>query len=318
MGQSNTVKTRILIISDTHNALPLNTHTDAHDNSHLVPFKWPLPKADVLLHAGDLTSNGKDLQHERALELLTRIDASLKVVIPGNHDITLDRDYYADNPHLHASYAKYSPQKLDEIEHLYTGKHAKAAGIEYMVEGTRTFDLPNGARFTLYASAYQPEFYSWAFGYPRHVDRFNPESGDAVNPVTGTTTDATSVDIMLTHGPPLGILDRTFRGDDVGCEHLRRAVERAKPRMNCFGHIHEAWGALTKDWSGAGDHDEHYHQPDAAECVGQMGAYIDATALRAGQETLFINASIMDRSYKPRQSPWIVDMMLPKGTLVST
>ncbi|RMZ76179.1 hypothetical protein DV737_g4946, partial [Chaetothyriales sp. CBS 132003] len=270
--------------------------------------------------------NGKDLQHERALELLTRIDASLKIVIPGNHDITLDRGYYADNPRLHAAYAKYSPEKLDEIEGLYTGERAKAAGIEYMVEGTRTFDLPNGARFTLYASAYQPEFYFWAFGYPRHVDRYNPDSGDAVNPVADTTADATaSIDIMLTHGPPLGILDRTFRGEDVGCEHLRRAVERVKPRMHCFGHIHEAWGAVTKAWSGAdeydkhdegdkdnkhdegdkdnkhdeGDkdnkhdehdkynkHDEHYHQPDAEESVRQMGAYIDATALCAGRETL--------------------------------
>ncbi|RMD41270.1 hypothetical protein DV735_g3873, partial [Chaetothyriales sp. CBS 134920] len=207
-----------------------------------VPFTWPLPKADVLLHAGDLTSNGKDLQHERALALLTRINAPLKIVIPGNHDITLDRDYYTANPRLHASYSKYSAAKLDEIEALYTGERAKAAGIEYMVEGTRSFNLPNGARFTLYASAYQPEFYSWAFGYPRHIDRYNADSPHAANPVPGPG----GVDIMLTHGPPHAILDRTFRDEDAGCTHLRRAVEWAKPRLHCFGHIHEAWGSVSR------------------------------------------------------------------------
>ena len=40
-------------------------------------------------------------------------------------------------------------------------------------------------------------------------------------------------DILVTHGPPLGVLDGGH-----GCAALRRAVIRIKPRLHCFGHAH--------------------------------------------------------------------------------
>lgn len=71
------VRTRILVISDTHCALPAAAESD-------VAFRHPLPKVDVLLHAGDLTMNGQVYQHERAIELIKGIEAELKVVVPGS------------------------------------------------------------------------------------------------------------------------------------------------------------------------------------------------------------------------------------------
>jgi hypothetical protein len=53
---------------------------------------------------------------------------------------------------------------------------------------------------------------------------------------------------MMTHGPPMGILDATTRGESVGCQHLLRAARRCKPVLHCFGHIHEAWGAQKVKW----------------------------------------------------------------------
>jgi predicted phosphodiesterase len=44
-------------------------------------------------------------------------------------------------------------------------------------------------------------------------------------------------DILVTHGPPQGILD-----GGQGCPALRRAVIRVKPKLHCFGHIHSAYG----------------------------------------------------------------------------
>lgn len=83
------IKTRILIMSDTHSALP--------DPDSDYPFAKPLPKADIAIHCGDLTSTGKLHQHDRALTLLKALPAPLKIVIPGNHDLTLDSEYCSNH-----------------------------------------------------------------------------------------------------------------------------------------------------------------------------------------------------------------------------
>ncbi|KAK4947640.1 hypothetical protein LTR10_013586 [Elasticomyces elasticus] len=249
------IKTRILILSDTHAALPESSNSQ-------IPLHHPLPKADVLLHAGDLTLNGSISQHQNAIDLIRSIDAPLKIIIPGNHDLTLDREYYAQYPRLHGPTSVYSDEQLDEIRAMYDSPAARDAGIHYIEEGIRHFRLENGARLNVYASAYQPEFCDWAFGYARSTDRFNPGPGTE-NPVPdhhspphndghgdSDGNDEPEIDIMLTHGPPQGILDLTSTNEPVGCEHLRRAVERCRPRIHCFGHIHESWGAVVKRWDG--------------------------------------------------------------------
>lgn len=264
------VRTRILIISDTHAALPSDHHAGSQeDQEDRIPYHMPLPAADVLLHCGDLTMNGSIAQHNNALKLITSVRADLKLIIPGNHDVTLDRAYYKAHPRVHASWdPPYVETTLDEIQDLYTGPKPRADGVRYLVEGVGRYRLKNGARLGVYASAYQPEFWNWAFGYARGVDRFNPHAGTGTGtglegaegesartaekhcPVPDFDGGATSIDIMLTHGPPHGILDQTMSGAQVGCEHLRRAVERCRPRLHCFGHIHEAWGAVRKTWEG--------------------------------------------------------------------
>lgn len=51
---------------------------------------------------------------------------------------------------------------------------------------------------------------------------------------------------MITHGPPYGILDRTFKGANVGSKELRSVSLNRKPRYHIFGHIHEAQGLDIK------------------------------------------------------------------------
>ena len=80
------IPTRVLIISDTHSSLPYDS--DEQEATEL-PFHKPLPPADVLIHCGDLTSTGRLREHQRALELIAGVDADPKIIIPGNHDITL-------------------------------------------------------------------------------------------------------------------------------------------------------------------------------------------------------------------------------------
>ena len=299
------VETRILVLSDTHNALP------AAAGSKSQAYRWPLPKADVLIHAGDLTMNGILEQNQQALELLTKVDAELTIVIPGNHDMTLQPEYCKGTPNEFCP--KYDDETLEAIKRLYTGKEAQDSGIVYMVEGVKTFTLKSGAKFTVYANAWQPDFFNWGFNYPREQDRFNPSTSGAGFQAPHPVPDS-GIDIMVTHGPPLRILDETYRGDEVGCEHLRRAVERCKPKLHVFGHIHEDWGAVKRDWTKEGSESEDRMRcPSQSELVEGMSAYYDATKMEVGKETLFVNASIMSVHYSPSQAPWLVDLMLPRA-----
>lgn len=52
------------------------------------------------------------------------------------------------------------------------------------------------------------------------------------------------LDVLITHSPPAYILDQSYT-ENCGCEHLRVAVEKIKPKLHVFGHIHEACGKTS-------------------------------------------------------------------------
>ena len=82
------IKTRICMISDTHTNPPNPPHAASN------PYRYPLPKADILLHSGDITRIGRKVEHDLMLSVLKEADAEIKLVIAGNHDITFDYAYY--------------------------------------------------------------------------------------------------------------------------------------------------------------------------------------------------------------------------------
>ena len=84
----------------------------------------------------------------------------------------------------------------------------------------------------IYGSPWQPWFYDWAFNLARGSEI--KEKWDAI---------PTDTNILVTHGPPHGILDQTSSGEHAGCEELLKTVRgRVRPRYHVFGHIHEAYG----------------------------------------------------------------------------
>jgi len=85
----------------------------------------------------------------------------------------------------------------------------------------------------IYGSPWQPWFGGWAFNLPR---------GPELAAVWAKIPDDT--DILITHGPPEGILDQNRRGDCCGCRDLLGRVLELRPRLHVFGHIHEAAGQL--------------------------------------------------------------------------
>ncbi|KAL4963807.1 40S ribosomal protein S8e [Aspergillus stella-maris] len=327
-----TTKTRLLLLSDTHTTPPAPPHSSAS------PYRSPLPNAKILLHAGDITKVGLASEHISMLDVLKAHPAELKIVIAGNHDITLDEEYYTKVGWLRHRTTLESPAA---IKALYTSPDALAHGIIYMEEETRTFRLPStGAKFTVYASPYTPEFCAWAFAYPRSEDRFNPSSSSSPAPAA-PISDYPGVDICLTHGPPMGVLDRVVpSGESVGCEHLFRAVRRAKPALHVFGHIHEGYGAKRVEWEGTRSQSQSQSQScslsdgagtgpgfeteikriedvpwDREDVMDQRGAYVDLTSdskrpLRRGEETVFVNASVVTVKYEGLNAPWVVDLDL--------
>jgi Icc-related predicted phosphoesterase len=53
-------------------------------------------------------------------------------------------------------------------------------------------------------------------------------------------------DILVTHGPPYGILDRVPGSDyHQGCRELLAAVRRVRPMLHVFGHVHEGNGTFS-------------------------------------------------------------------------
>lgn len=134
--------------------------------------------------------------------------------------------------------------------------------IHYLRDEERTLA---GLRF--WGAPWTPRFHDWAF----NVDR-----GAPLRAIWERIPE--DLDVLVTHGPPHGVLDRVWSGERAGCEELRRAVEAKRPRLHVFGHIHEAYGAL-----------------------------------RLGQ-TDFVNASICDRSYRPSHAPVVRDLVPRSGT----
>jgi len=126
------------------------------------------------------------------------------------------------------------------------------------------FIIIDGVKF--YASPWQPEFFDWAWNLPR--------KSLAIVKKWAQIPDDTNV--LITHGPPSGILD-TIRpgGENIGCECLlKRIHELKKLQLHVFGHIHGGYGIETD----------------------------------TDRQITFVNASICTEKYKPTNKPIIIEL----------
>jgi Icc-related predicted phosphoesterase len=312
-----------LIVSDTHE-LELRSTGPFRLNS-------PQEKADVVLHCGDLTENGSIKGYKKALQLLGEINAELKLVIAGNHEISLDKKYFLEEGG--------STEMHEEALEIMTGSQAKSLGVTYLEEGTHEFTLTNGAKFSIYASPYTPQdsrLSKSAFQYPTSEDRFNPPNAVRPSWATSTVTDQSiipaSVDIVMTHGPPKYILDETYDKRSAGCEHLWRALVASKPLLHCFGHIHTGWGVQRIAWRSGHATEELENleiSPGSDEWIrirdfvsrgkARNQGYAELPSdnigeLVHGRQTLFVNAAIdPDEDLRPKNPPWLVRLNLDKN-----
>ncbi|KAF8877459.1 Metallo-dependent phosphatase-like protein [Gymnopilus junonius] len=246
--------TRFVCVSDTH--------------SH----SFDVPDGDVLLHSGDLTNMGLVSDFEKTVDWLCGLPHKEKIIIAGNHDLTLHADWYDKE------YDRWHEEKQDlgVIMQLLKGNRAKEAGIVYLESERYEFRVKeNGKLWSVYGSPWSPEFFNWAFNYERH---------------TGQDLVATfpKVDILLTHGPAYQILDRVEQGEEVGCEALRARLRELRPRIHLAGHIHEAHGSYIHTWDPSSNFEPPVVQNDDPAVT--TGHVIQETNEDV-ERTVFVNAA---------------------------
>lgn len=91
-------------------------------------------------------------------------------------------------------------------------------------------------RYKLWGSPISPDLVSWAFGRRRGEDM--QKHWDLI---------PSDTDILITHTPPFGILDKPSRWGPSGCKDLLKKLETLELKAHIFGHIHASYGQVLKD-----------------------------------------------------------------------
>src|SRR5271154_516371 len=109
---------KVVLISDTH-------------NQHPRPI---IPEGDILIHAGDLTMRGTEIEVEEALNWLAEQPHLFKVFIAGNHDFLFEQQ----------------PENARRL--------AAERGLFYLQDSEAMLQ-----GVLIYGSPWQPWFHDWAF-----------------------------------------------------------------------------------------------------------------------------------------------------------
>ncbi|TVY51731.1 putative rhamnogalacturonate lyase C [Lachnellula cervina] len=212
-------KTRFVCISDTHNATPGGA--------------FQLPKGDVLLHCGDMTNQGSFSELQKTLKWIEEADFEVKIVVAGNHDITLDTEFYNQYGSYFHNQEPQDPAKciqlIQQSPSIIWLKHEAAIINLSSPAGPQT-------TFKVFGSPYSPAKDRWAFGYCT-------EEADSLWDRIPLDSD-----IVITHTPPKYHCDERKDGRAAGCDGLRNALWRVRPRLSVCGHVHEGRGSEIVRW----------------------------------------------------------------------
>ena len=176
--------------------------------------------------------------HQLQLTIPPNIDIVICSGDMSDHSSTANKNWYNNEPEVRDFIQWFKELPIEHkifvagnhdtsIESRFiTKKDFKNRGIIYLehesieIEGIKIFGSP-----------YTPEFHNWAF------NRTRAKLGKFWDSIPDDT------DILITHGPPKGILDSAPRdknlNENVGCSALLKKVLKVKPKYMIFGHIHD-------------------------------------------------------------------------------
>lgn len=231
--------------------------SDTHGES-ISRQSIPKKHLDLVIHCGDLTQHSTLSEFRRTIDSLAAIKATLKIIIAGNHDFSLDSPVLCKKiEEAKRTMAEGLDDALLEREYGKPGEaqqlvqSARRERIMFLEEGNHTMALDNGASVKIYASPYTPSAGGeWGFQYDGEHD---------------FKIDA-DCDIAITHGPPRGIMDMTEEKKRIGCPGLFKAIAKAQPKLHCFGHVHAGWGSRFVSWRPTiSDEPSHFTAIDNAQ-----------------------------------------------------
>jgi len=186
--------------------------SDTH-TFHREP-SFEIPDGDTLIHCGDFTMSGSIHEAFEFKDWFDNLPHQNKLVIGGNHDRCFGQD------------------EMMALK-MFTGSiYLHNSGIE--IDGIKFWGSPmtpafNGMRggLTFYTNSEREAKGIWS-GIPKDLD------------------------VLITHGPPWGILDSvphwdTGEPEHVGDKMLLSKIIQRKPKYHVFGHIHEGYGIYKSD-----------------------------------------------------------------------
>jgi len=191
--------------------------SDTHGKHFLLKN---LPKADVIVHSGDVSENGTVSEVLDFLNWFCDLDFRYKIFVAGNHD--------------HCLFGA----KIEDMPENYF----------YLCNSGVTID---GVKF---------------YGIPMFMENITAGNYDIDLQQVPVDTD-----ILITHQPPLGILDfadNIHYGDFI----LLKTVMKIKPKFHLFGHIHNSYG------------------------------------IEIQANTTFANASLLNENYELTNQPFVVEL----------
>lgn len=166
---------------------------------------WRLPECDVFIHAGDMTAGGTLPETAAFAEWLNGIVQQLG-----------SPRYAIIVPGNHDKCFQETP----ELAWCLFGPN-----VHVLVDQSLTIE-----GVTFYGSPWTPPFCEWHF----------MATEDRLETIFSAIPD--EVDVLITHGPPAGILDPGWKKEHAGSRSLRMAVGKRSIRHHVFGHLHGAGG----------------------------------------------------------------------------
>lgn len=173
-------------------------------DTHGFHKKIDVPKCDIVIHCGDESNN-----RNARLNLVEAVDFF---------------DWYSSLPIKHKIFVPGN-HSLAIFHKLLQPDQYK--NITFLIH-----DLVTIENIRIFGSPYTPSYgVSWAFMKARQN-------------MHQVWENIPACEILVTHGPPKGVLDLTEDKEtrkivQVGCNSLRKKVFELKPFFHAFGHIHE-------------------------------------------------------------------------------
>lgn len=206
--------------------------SDTHGLQSSLTWDIDWEGIDMVAHSGDFTNVGEEKDVVAFFDWFSNLPVKYKVCTAGNHDKSFDPKFWYDGAKDSDRYKKRIAKAEEWLPPIIDALKAKE-GCFFL-----NHELVEIDGFKIFGSPWSVSFHEayWAFNLK--------EGPLALNMYSDIPED---VDLLITHGPAFGRLDRTSSGINTGSEILAERIKVTKPQYHLCGHIHEAYGMSQDD-----------------------------------------------------------------------